>query len=190
MTGVPESTSEEAASNLSTDGSALVHVVRILDGFSGWCGRAVMWLVIPLVVALVYEVIARYWFGAPTDWAFDVSWMLYSAHFMLGAAYTLSRGEHVRTDFVYQKLPVRAQGALDAALYVVVFFPAIAIFAWYGGEYAMNSWLQRERVVTSAWLPPVYPIKAVIPMSAALLLVQGLSELTKSLHAARTGEWL
>jgi TRAP-type mannitol/chloroaromatic compound transport system permease small subunit len=122
-------------------------------------------------------------------WASDLSYMLYGALFMLGAAYALQRGAHIRTDFLYRLWPVRVQGAVDALLYLVFFFPGIALFLWMGGEFARISWLQDERAITSSWRAPVYLLKMVIPVSAALLLLQGVSEFLKSLHAAVRGEW-
>jgi TRAP-type mannitol/chloroaromatic compound transport system permease small subunit len=116
--------------------------------------------------------------------------MLYGAMFMLGAAYTLYRGAHIRTDFLYQKWSVRTQATVDALCYLLLFFPGIAVFLWLGGEFAWNSWLRGERSVGSSWMPIIYPLKAVIPVAATLLLLQGLSEFLKCIHALRTGRWL
>jgi TRAP-type mannitol/chloroaromatic compound transport system permease small subunit len=96
---------------------ALVGLVRVIDTFSEWCGRVFSWLIIPLVFGATYEVIARYVFNRPTIWAYDLSYMLYGAHFMLGAGYTLLKGGHIRTDIFYQNWSPRTQGRVDALLY-------------------------------------------------------------------------
>src|SRR3546814_17047417 len=84
--------------------------------------------------------------------------------------------------------PVRWQAALDAALYLLFFIPALTIFLWVSTEYAVDSWIQGERSNLSPWLPPVYPLKTVLPVSAALLLLQGVSEFIKSIYAAKRSE--
>lgn len=164
-------------------------LVKAIDGLSIWSGKLFAWLVIPLTGALVYEVFARYLFSAPTQWAFDATYMLYGAHFMLVAAYGLAMHDHIRTDFLYRLLPERWQAIVDATLYLLLFIPALVIFLWVTAEFAYDSWVQGERSNLSAWLPPVYPLKTVLPVSAALLLLQGISEFIKSVYAAKRGRW-
>lgn len=168
---------------------ALITTIRRLDRIAQWSGTLIGWLILPMVGSLVYEVAARYLFDAPTVWAYDMTFMLYGSYFMLGAAYTLLRKGHIRTDSFYGNWSPRAQGWVDAACYLTFFFPAMAIFAVIGWEYFYKSWEQSERIVTSPWMPIVYPFKFVLPLSGALLLIQGVSEFMKSLYAAFRGEW-
>ena len=174
---------------METQPGRLVRVIRFIDAISAWSGRVVAWLILPLIGAMTYEVVVRY-VATPTQWAYDTSYMLYGAMFMLGAAYTLYRGAHIRTDFLYQKWSVKTQATVDAVCYLFLFFPGIAVFLWLGGEFAWNSWLQNERTVGSSWMPVIYPLKAVIPAAAALLLLQGVAEFLKCVYALRTGRWL
>ena len=109
----------------STPVLAIIHVI---DTISEWSGRLTAWLIIPLVAGLSYEVFARYLFDAPTVWAYDTTYMLYGSHFMLGAAYTLLKKGHIRTDIFYNNFSPRTQGMIDATLYLVFFFPGIAYF--------------------------------------------------------------
>jgi TRAP-type mannitol/chloroaromatic compound transport system permease small subunit len=169
---------------------ALVAIVRVIDGLTLWSGRLFCWLVIPLVAGLTYEVIARYLFHAPTIWAYDVAYMLYGSHFMLGAAYTLYKGGHIRTDIFYQNWSVRTRGAVDALLYLFLFFPGIALFFWMGLQEALQSWDIREVSDASPWRPIIYPFKAVIPIALLLLMVQGVAEFLKSAYAALEGREL
>lgn len=166
---------------------ALMSLIRVIDRISYWSGQTVCWLIIPLVGSLTYEVFARYLFGAPTEWAYDVSYMLYGAFFMLGAAYALLRGGHIRTDMLYEKWSPQRQGAIDATCYLFLFFPAMLFLLWMGGQEAWHSWDIGERSDQSPWRPILYPFKAVIPMTALMLLVQGVSEFLKSMYAVRTG---
>jgi TRAP-type mannitol/chloroaromatic compound transport system permease small subunit len=174
---------------MQSEAAMLVRVIRLIDAISAWSGRIVAWLTLPLIGVMTYEVVIRY-LWQPTHWAYDMSYMLYGALFMLGAAYTLYRGAHIRTDFLYQKWTVRTQATIDAFCYLFLFFPGIAIFLWLGAEFAWASWLRNERTVGSSWMPLIYPLKAVIPVTAALLLLQGLSEFLKCVYALRTGRWL
>lgn len=168
----------------------LLRTVTLIDGLGEWTGRLVALLILPLVGGLTYEVIARYVFNAPTMWAYDTSYMLYGSHFMLGAAYTLLKGGHIRTDIFYQNWSPRRQGLIDATLYLLFFFPGMLFFLWMGWQEALHSWQIREMAETTAWRPPLYPFKTVIPVTALLVLTQGVSEFLKSLYAARTGQRL
>jgi TRAP-type mannitol/chloroaromatic compound transport system permease small subunit len=161
--------------------------LRIIDAVSEWLGKAFAWLIVPLMGALVFEVIARYFFHAPTIWAYDLSYMLYSAIFLLGAAYTLRRGEHVRTDFIYRLLPPRGQGIVDAVLYILFLMPILAWLTIVSAERAYHAWLIGARAMASLWQPPIYPFRALLPLGFALLLLQALAEATRSLLTAMTG---
>ena len=72
------------------------NAVAVIDRFADYVGRAVAWLIIPMTVAVTWEVVSRHFFRAPTIWAFDTVYMLYGTHFMLGTGYTLMRIGHVR----------------------------------------------------------------------------------------------
>lgn len=163
-------------------------VVAALDVPGRWVGKTAAWLIVPMVGVLVYEVISRYVFDSPTIWAYDITYMLYGALFMLGAAYTLQRDAHVRADFFYNILPVRWQGVIDATFHLFLFFPAIGIFTWLTAGYAYSSWISHERIPTSPWMPIIYPFKTLMPVTGLLLLIQGFSEFLKSLYCVVTNE--
>jgi len=160
-----------------------------IDRFSRWIGHWVAWLTVPLFSVMVYEVIVRYAFTAPTMWAYDTGRMLYGASFMLGAGYGLSKGVHIRADFIYRNWAPKTQGMVDAALYLLFYFPGLIVFGWMSVDFAYESWIRLERGMDTAWMPYVFPIKTVLPIGVAFLLIQGISELLKSLHAARKGSW-
>lgn len=159
-------------------------LVRAIEVVTRLAGQAVAWLVLPMVAGLVYEVVARYAFNAPTAWAYDMTYMLYGTCFMIGSAWTLQRGGHIRTDTFYANWSPRTRAWVDIACYVLFFFPALAIFMVLGWEYFWKSFQQNERIVTSPWLPIVWPFKFVIPATAALLILQGIAEVLKALPAA------
>jgi TRAP-type mannitol/chloroaromatic compound transport system permease small subunit len=165
-------------------------IVRTIDAISDWSGRICSWLIVPLVAGTTYEVIVRYVFNAPTIWAYDLSYMLYGSLFMLGAAYTLLKGGHIRTDVFYQNWSRRTQGWVDALLYLFLFFPGMLFFFWTGGQEALHSLQIWERSDASPWRPVVWPLKMVLPATALLILIQGVSEFIKSLHMALRGRRL
>jgi TRAP-type mannitol/chloroaromatic compound transport system permease small subunit len=165
----------------------LLALVRWIDTFSNWSGRIFSLLIFPLVLGITYEVISRYAFSSPTIWAYDLSYMLYGSHFMLGAGYTLLHKGHIRTDVFYEKWSPRTQGAVDAILYLFFFFPGMVFFFLSGAESAYQSWRVGEVSDATFWKPLVYPLKMCVPVAAVLLFVQGISEFLKSIHAAIKG---
>lgn len=171
---------------MSRPPTPLMKIIERIDTFTSWCGTVVAWAIVPLFLGLTYEVIVRYGFDAPTEWAFDVTYMLYGSHFMLGAAYTLLMGGHIRTDMFYERYSPRTKGLVDAAGYLLFFFPAVLFLLVAGGDAALVSWRMLEKSEISPWRPPIYPFKAVVPLAALLLLVQGVSEFLKSVYAVMT----
>ena len=81
-------------------------------------------------------------------------------------------------------------GIVDAVCYVLFFFPPMLALLYVTWDYFWISFLRGERVISSPWMPVVYPLKFVMPVTCVLLMLQGLAELLRSVHAARTGEWL
>lgn len=161
--------------------------VETIDTVADWSGRVTAWLIIPMTIAVTWEVVARHFFRAPTIWAFDVTYMLYGTHFMLGTAYTLMRIGHVRTDMLYQNWSIRRQNWVDVIGYIFFFFPAMAFLFYYGFQESSHSWSIGETSDASPWRPIVYPFKTVIPVTALLLIIQGFGEVLKSVYAIRTG---
>ena len=166
---------------------AHIRLVRLIDKFTDTTGTWVAWLNVPLVLAVSYEVIARYVFNAPTIWSFDVTYMLYGAIFMLGAAYALHKGAHIRTDFFYETWSVRTRGIVDSISYLVFFFPSLVLFLAASGSEAWYAYIINETSEQTPWRPILWPFKAVVPLTCVLLMVQGVSETIKSVYAWRTG---
>ena len=164
-----------------------IRLVRVIDKFTDTTGVWVAWLNVPLVLAVAYEVISRYLFNAPTIWSFDVTYMLYGTIFMLGAAYTLHKGGHIRTDFFYEKWSDRTRGVVDSISYIVFFFPSIIMLLAASGSEAWYAYTINETSEQTPWRPILWPFKAVVPLTCLQLLAQGVSELIKSFYAARTG---
>ena len=160
-----------------------------IDLGNKWIGNVVCWITIPLMIAMVYEVLARKLFLAPTMWAYDMSRFLYGALFMLGAGYALSRGVHIRADFLYRNFKVRTQGLIDFWLYLLFYFPGLLFFFYMTTGFVLESIKRGERGMDTAWMPYMWPIKACLWFGILFLLIQGISEVLKSYYAAKKGKW-
>ena len=160
-----------------------------IDKFSKWVGNVVCWILMPLIFAMTYEVFARKLFLAPTIWAYDISRFLYGALFMLGAAYALSKGVHIRADFLYRNFKTKNQGLVDFWLYILFYFPGLTVFLYMTIGYVGESIQRGERGMDTTWMPYMWPIKSCLLIGIIFLLVQGISELLKSYWAAKKGEW-
>jgi TRAP-type mannitol/chloroaromatic compound transport system permease small subunit len=166
---------------------ALLATIRLIDGFTDRTGTIISWLSLPLVLGVAYEVGSRYLFNAPTVWAYDMTYMLYGSLFMLGAAYALHKGAHIRTDFFWEKFSTRKKGWIDTISYVVFFFPSLImlfLISWNEFHYAFQI---NETSDQTPWRPVLWPFKFVVPLACLLLLIQGVSELIKSIYMVRMG---
>lgn len=163
--------------------------IRRINAISAFVGKASGWIILPLTFSIGFEVFSRYFFSAPTTWAFDTSLMMYGAYFMLASAYTLSKNAHVRGDIFYRNFSVRTQATIDLTLYILVFFPAMLALLWVGADFFWDSFLIRETSAFSPYRRPIYPLKATIPIAAFLLLLQGVAQVLRCVIALRTGRW-
>ena len=163
----------------------LLKVIQVLEFPVVLIAKLGAWLIVPMTAGLVYEVVSRYIFNAPTIWAYDMTYMFSGALFMLGSAYALRQGSHVRGDFLLESLSPRWQATIDILLYIAVYFPAMALFFWASFTYAAQSVAQNETYPQSPWMPIIYPLKIVMPVTLALLLIQGVAEVLKTIWVLR-----
>jgi len=168
----------------------MVGYIRFADRLSAWFGKTFAWLVILMTFGMSYEVFVRYLFNAPTPWALDMSFIMYGTLFMMGGAYTLSRGGHVRGDFLYRTWTARTQAMVDLTLYIFFFFPGILALVLTGFKYASRSWSYAEVSINSPAGIPIYQFKSVIVAAGILLLIQGLAEVFRCILCIRSGSWI
>lgn len=160
-----------------------------IDRISAWVGKAFAWSILVLTLAVCYEVFSRYVLGAPTDWAFDASYILYGVLFMMAGAYTLSRNGHVRGDVLYGFLSPRKQASIDLVLYVVFFLPGITALIYAGYDFAQMSWELNEHSSLTPNGPPIYHFKTIIPIAGFFVLLQGFAEIIRCVICLREGKW-
>ena len=157
-------------------------IVGNIDILNNWAGRLTCLMLVPIIFAMIYEVVARKVFVAPTDWAYDTSRMFSGAMFMLGAGYALMRGVHIRADFLFRNFSLRTQASIDTTLYLLFYFPAMLFFFWVSAEYTIKAWVSWERSMDTALMAPLAPARSAMPIGALLLLLQGVAELFRAIH--------
>ena len=162
--------------------------LKSIDALSTWVGTKIAWIVIPNVLALVYEFFARYIFGRPTIWSYEVTYFLYGSHFLLGAAYTLHLKSHVRIDILYQHFSFRGKAIVETIGYLILFFPAILLLIYAGTEFTIQSFQMSEKSGLSPWRPYLYPYKGIVVLAIFLLFLQGIADFVRSLSHALKGE--
>jgi TRAP-type mannitol/chloroaromatic compound transport system permease small subunit len=164
-------------------------VISIIDRINSAIGKAFGWYILILTFGTSYEVFVRYVLSNPTVWSYDLSYNMYGALFIMAGAYTLSRSAHVRGDVVYRLMSPRTQAAIDLALYILFFYPGILALTFAGYIYAGESWRYHEVSVFSPADIPIFPLKTLIPVAGATLLLQGLAEVLRCIICLRTGQW-
>lgn len=161
-------------------------LLNAIDTISLWTGKAASFLVIAMVGVTVYEVVLRYFFNSPTIWAFETNYLMFGAYSMLGGAYTYYLRGHVNVDILYQRLPLRGKAISNLTTFVF-FFIFSGVLLWKMGIMAWDSFTIKEHL-SSAWAPPVYPLKAVMFVGVLLLPLQGLAKFIRDFSIAVTGK--
>lgn len=163
--------------------------IRFADATSAWFGKAFAWLIVLMTFGTSYEVFVRYLIGRPTPWALDMSFIMYGTLFMMGGAYTLSLGGHVRGDFLYRLWRPRTQATVDLILYFFFFFPGVTALIFSGWKYASRSWSYGEVSINSPAGIPIYQFKTVMVAAGILLFIQGIAQVFRCILCLRDGRW-
>lgn len=157
-------------------------LVSTIERLSGFSGKLTAWLVVPLIVATVYDVAARYLFTAPTQWAYEVGYMMMGTHALLGMAFTLREGGHIRIDAFSQKFSQTGKALIDLVGYALFVLPCLAWITWSLWDYWMKALNTHELSGQSAWNPIIWPFKLIFFVAFALLVLQILAEIVKAIQ--------
>lgn len=163
---------------------------KTVDRLSAWTGTLSAWLVIPLVLVVIYEVTMRHFFNSPTSWAYDASWMIFSAQFLIGGAFTHLRNGHIRIDIIYGALSQRSKLIYDILINLIIIAPPMILFAWAGVVFSAKAYSIGERLSTSTWDFPTGPIKTLLPVGFFLLSLQSLAEIVRNFLNLKKGDRL
>ena len=163
--------------------------INFADQFVVWIGRAFAWCIFILTAAVMYEVIMRYFFNAPTLWAFDFTIQMYGAVFLMGGASAMSTKTHVKADMYYNKLSEKGQAILDLVLFICFYAPGVFALTYAGYFYAKKAWIVHETSWNSPAQIQIYFSKSLIPIAGLLLLIIGISEIFRCIICIKTGKW-
>lgn len=163
-------------------------VLRFIDQLNEWVGRVLALSVLLMFFLVVTEVIRRYFFNAPTVWGNELVQLLFGAYVILSGGHILKHNGHVNVDIFYARFSARTKAGLDIFTFLL-FFLFCGMLLLYGGQLAWES-LSTWEHSQSAWNPPVYPFKLMIPLGALLLLLQGTAKLIRDIIILVTGQEL
>lgn len=159
-------------------------IARAIDTFNEMFGRLIAPLLAVITVIVIYDITIRFLIGRPSDWAFDITKMLFGAHFMLLAAYGLRHHAHVEVDVLKRLLSRRKQALLDIIGYLIFFVPFIWMLLTFGWSFFSRSFSRGETTYGIVSIP-VYPVKAVIVIAAATLLLQAIAVVIRAIQTLR-----
>ena len=151
--------------------------LKTIDAINAWIGNFLSYFLFAFFALLFIEVILRYFFNSPTVWANELAQMLFGTYAILGGGYILLIGGHVNVDIVYSRFSIKTRAGIDIVTSLLFFLFCGMLFI-YGGSLAWDS-LSRFEHSQSAWNPPLYPAKLMLPLSAALLILQGITKLIR-----------
>ncbi len=163
----------------------LAGFIRFVDKMNDRMGKVVSFLVYPIMLVLVYEVVMRYAFNKPTIWAHETSCMLYGAHFVLGGAYALRHDAFVNVEVLYMRFSKRTKAIVDLITWTM-FYVFVGALLWRSVPWAWKS-LSVLEYSSSTWGPPVWTVKLTIPFAAFFMLLQGMRKTIKDAFLAVTG---
>ncbi|MBW1735483.1 MAG: TRAP transporter small permease subunit [Deltaproteobacteria bacterium] len=154
-------------------------VLAFVDSLNDWVGRVLCFGILPMFLLVLIEVFRRYVLNDPTVWANELTQFLFGIYVILSGGHILRWGGHVNVDIVFGRLGPRKQAVLDICT-CFLFFLFSGMMLLYGGSLAWESlsiWEHSE----SAWNPPIYPVKMMVPIGAFLLLLQGFAKLIRDI---------
>jgi TRAP-type mannitol/chloroaromatic compound transport system permease small subunit len=154
-------------------------VVRWIDGLSRLFGALAAALVIVLVTLMLYDVVARYLFNAPTIWGNDVNTWLMGASFVLSIAYAMSTDSHVRVDLLYDGRSRSRMRIFDLVGLALVILPTVVWLTWGLFDHFMTAYRTGERSGSGGWNPIVWPFKFVLFMGFVIFAIQIVAEIIK-----------
>ncbi|HEX2168590.1 MAG TPA: TRAP transporter small permease subunit [Longimicrobiales bacterium] len=177
-----------------TSEPALLRISAAIDRVTGFVGRAAAWLTLIMVLVGAFNAIARYLgryigINLSSNVYLELQWYLFSLVFLLGAAWVLREGAHVRVDVLYARVSTRAQSLINIIGTLLLLVPFSAFVLWVSAPIVSASWRIREGSPDPGGLPR-YPLKALILVCFALLLLQAVSELIREVHRFRHADEL
>ena len=159
-----------------------------IDRFTEVTGQAVSYLILATIFIMVFEVLARYLFNAPTKWSYDLSYMIGGTGMLLGAGFSMLHNVHVRVDIIYEKLALRKRRIIDTIGTMVFALPMITILTQDAWKEAVRVFVQGTRSDYGIWMPVLWPYRTAMAVAFVFFLLAAISFLIKNVLSLRTGE--
>ncbi len=159
-------------------------LIRTIESISNWSGNFVAYWAILAVFVYYYEVIARYVFNSPTNWAHESMFLMFGMQYLLSGAYALRHDAHVRVDVIYEKFTFRTRTIIDLVTSVFFFIFTITLLVS-GAIFALDS-IRVLEVSFTEWAIQYWPVKMTITLGAILLLLQGIARLSRDVIFLKT----
>lgn len=156
----------------------LLQFSRLIDALSERVGRAVLWLVLVVVIISAGNALSRFAFNLSSNAMLEIQWYLFSAIFLACGAYVLKKNEHIRIDVITGRFSDRAQNWIDVFGILFFLLPMALLIAWTAWPVFMNAWESGEVSPSPGGLIR-WPVRLMLPIGFALLILQALSELIK-----------
>lgn len=141
-----------------------------------------------LVLLVVYDATRRYLFHEGSVALQELEWHLFDVVIMLGIAYTMHRGSHVRVDIFYERFSDRTKHMIQLVTMLFFVLPVSALIIYVSYDFVLMSFAQNEASSDPGGLPYRYIVKALIPLAFAFLILQALREVINTWHAFRAVE--
>jgi TRAP-type mannitol/chloroaromatic compound transport system permease small subunit len=156
----------------------LLKLSRLIDGMNERIGRSMIWLILIVVVVSSGNAIFRFAFNMSSNALLEIQWYLFSAIFMFSSAYVLYKNEHIRIDVVISRFSERTQNWIDVFGFLVFLLPMAIMLAYLSWPVFTLAWHSGEMSSNPGGLIR-WPVRLMMPIGFALLILQGVSELVK-----------
>jgi len=171
-------------------GRDYMKIIEAYLRFTDWLNAKFAWivafLIVPMLCIMIWEIVMRYFFNAPSLWAYEISLFLYGGYIVLGGAYTHLAGGHVNVDIIWGRLRPRGRAFVDILTSGFVFL-FVGVLFWYSLQRTILSW-QLGETTMSHWQPIIYPLRTTLPVGCLLLLMQVVAKLIRDIATVVTGE--
>jgi TRAP-type mannitol/chloroaromatic compound transport system permease small subunit len=157
----------------------LIAILEFIDALNDWVGRVLSFGILLMFLLVLSEVIRRYFFNAPTVWGTELTQLTFGVYVILSGGHIMRWGGHVNVDILYSRFSSKVKTIIDIITFLL-FFLFCGMMVLYGGSLAWESLSYWEHS-NSAWGPPIYPFKLMIPIGALLLLLQGIAKLIRDI---------
>jgi len=162
--------------------------IRVIDQVNGKVGMALRWLALGMILATTYEVIARYFFNAPTVWAHQTVILLGGVFVSLSWGWVHLHQGHVNMDILLKRLSPRGQAITNMVCSLLFFFPLLGLMIYLSSQFMVESWVMHETWIVSIWRPPMGPSRTILTLGFTLFFFQGVAQFVRDAHFAIRGE--